>query len=112
MEIEYKLSAIIDSCINESQLVTARICYLKAAESKKITQEQYIFLKKSADHKEKFLKDQMAQFELERLSVELHTDMSEVVDIMETTALKPAIRIYEPKTVEEAAEGITSRKVA
>lgn len=104
MELEFKLSAIIGSCINEDQLSTARLCYLKAAETRKINIEQYHFLKKTADHKEKWLKDQMAAFELDRLAVDLHTDMGNEVDIFSTTDL--------PKTVAEAAEGLTVKTVA
>ena len=88
MELEYKLAAIIGSCVNEGQLKTARLCYLKAAETQKINIEQYHFLKKSADHKEKWLKDQMDEFELDRLAVDLHTDMSEPVDIFEVLPLE------------------------
>lgn len=106
MELEYKLAAIIGSCINEDQLVTARLCYIKAAETKKINIEQYHFLKKSADHKEQNLKDQMKQFELDRLTVDLHTDMSNSVDIFEVTPMESCGSVSALEDVSLTAENV------
>jgi len=60
MELEYKLAAIIGSCINEGQLFTARECILKAGQ--KLHYEAFVFLRKLADHKETALKQQMVDF--------------------------------------------------
>ncbi len=60
MELEYKLAAIIGSCVNEGQLFTARECILKA--SKRLTHDEFAFLTHLADHKETALKEQMAKF--------------------------------------------------
>lgn len=104
MELEYKLAAIIGICINEDQLTSARLCYLTAAENQKITQEQHIFLKKTADHKEQYLKDQMRNFELDKQAVELHTELSNEVDIFEVTPL-PSEDVT-ADNVEKAAAGM------
>lgn len=87
MELEYKLSDFIDSCLNEGQLETARLCYIYAAEQKKITQETYIFLKKLADQKERFLKRQMDEFKLRSEIMQHYTDLENQVDIFEVTHL-------------------------
>ena len=60
MELEYKLAAIIGSCVNEGQLFTARECILKA--SKRLTHDEFAFLTHLADHKETALKAQMLEF--------------------------------------------------
>jgi len=60
MELEYKLAAIIGSCVNEGQLFTARECILKAVP--KLHHEAFVFLRKLADHKETALKQQMVDF--------------------------------------------------
>lgn len=60
MELEYKLAAIIGSCVNENQLFTARQCILQA--SKKLTHDEFVFLTKLADHKEQALKEQLETF--------------------------------------------------
>ena len=60
MELEYKLAAIIGSCVNEGQLFTARECVLKA--SKRLTHDEFVYLKKLADHKEVALRNQMVEF--------------------------------------------------
>lgn len=87
MELEYQLKSFIDSCLNEGQLETARNCYLLAAESRKITQEQYIFLRKLADHKERELKEQIRLFELHRRRIVSDTEFAKEVDIFEVTPL-------------------------
>ncbi len=87
MELEYRLSDFIDCCLNEGQLKTARLCYIYAAEQKKITQETYIFLKKLADQKERFLKRQIEEFELRIQIMGQQTDISKEVDILSTTDL-------------------------
>jgi hypothetical protein len=60
MELEYKLAAIIGSCVNEGQLFTARECVLMA--SKRLTHDEFAFLTHLADHKETALKAQMLEF--------------------------------------------------
>jgi hypothetical protein len=60
MELEYKLAAIIGSCVNEGQLFTARECVLQAGN--RLTSEEYVYLRKLADHKEVALKNQMVKF--------------------------------------------------
>lgn len=60
MELEYKIAAIIGSCVNEGQLFTARECLLKG--QSKLPYEAFVFLCKLADHKETALKQQMADF--------------------------------------------------
>ncbi len=60
MELEYKLAAIIGSCVNEGQLFTARECVLKA--NTRLTSDEYIYLRKLADHKETALRLQMFDF--------------------------------------------------
>ena len=60
MELEYKIAAIIGSCVNEGQLFTARECLLKG--QSKLPYEAFVFLFKLADHKETALKQQMADF--------------------------------------------------
>jgi hypothetical protein len=108
MELEYKLAAIIGSCINEDQLTSARLCYLSAAATQKITQEQHVFLKKTADHKEQYLKDQMRQFELDKQGVELHTELSNQVDVFEVTPL-PSEEVT-AENVAKAAEGLSIKE--
>ena len=60
MELEYKLAAIIGSCVNEGQLFTARECILKA--SNRLMHDEFAFLTHLADHKETALKQQMVDF--------------------------------------------------
>jgi hypothetical protein len=60
MELEYKLAAIIGSCVNEGQLFTARECVLMA--SKRLTHDEFVYLIKLANHKETALKQQMVDF--------------------------------------------------
>ena len=60
MKLEYKLAAIICSCVNEGQLFTARECILKA--SNRLMHDEYVYLRKLADHKETALKQQMVDF--------------------------------------------------
>lgn len=60
MELEYKLAAIIGSCVNEGQLFTARECILKAGN--RLMHDEFVYLRKLADHKETALKQQMADF--------------------------------------------------
>ena len=60
MELEYKLAAIIGSCVNEGQLFTARECILKA--SNRLMHDEFVYLRKLADHKERALKQQMVDF--------------------------------------------------
>jgi hypothetical protein len=60
MELEYKLAAIIGSCVNEGQLFTARQCLLKA--ETQLSYEEFVYLRKLADHKETALKQQMVDF--------------------------------------------------
>lgn len=60
MELEYKIAAIIGSCVNEGQLFTARECLLKG--QSKLPYEAFVFLRKLADHKETALKQQMVDF--------------------------------------------------
>ena len=60
MELEYKLAAIIGSCVNEGQLFTARECILKA--SNRLMHDEFVYLRKLADHKETALKQQMVDF--------------------------------------------------
>ena len=60
MELEYKIAAIIGSCVNEGQLFTARECILKAG--KRLMHDEFAFLTHLADHKETALKQQMADF--------------------------------------------------
>ena len=60
MELEYKLAAIIGSCVNEGQLFTARECILKA--SNRLMHDEFVYLRKLADHKETALKQQMIDF--------------------------------------------------
>ena len=60
MELEYKLAAIIGSCVNEGQLFTARECILKAGN--RLMHDEFAFLTHLADHKETALKQQMLEF--------------------------------------------------
>jgi len=60
MELEYKLAAIIGSCVNEGQLFTARECILKAGN--RLMHDEFAFLTHLADHKETALKQQMVDF--------------------------------------------------
>ena len=60
MELEYKLAAIIGSCVNEGQLFTARECILKAGS--RLMHDEFAFLTHLADHKETALREQMAKF--------------------------------------------------
>ena len=60
MELEYKIAAIIGSCVNEGQLFTARECILKAGN--RLMHDEFAFLTHLADHKETALKQQMADF--------------------------------------------------
>jgi hypothetical protein len=60
MELEYKLAAIIGSCVNEGQLFTARECILKAGA--RLMHDEFAFLTHLADHKETALKQQMVDF--------------------------------------------------
>ena len=60
MELEYKIAAIIGSCVNEGQLFTARECILKAG--KRLMHDEFVYLKKLADHKEVALRNQMVEF--------------------------------------------------
>lgn len=60
MELEYKLAAIIGSCVNEGQLFTARECILKAGN--RLMHDEFVYLRKLADHKETALKQQMVDF--------------------------------------------------
>jgi phosphopantetheinyl transferase (holo-ACP synthase) len=60
MELEYKLAAIIGSCVNEGQLFTARECILKAGN--RLMHDEFAFLTHLADHKETALKAQMLEF--------------------------------------------------
>jgi hypothetical protein len=99
MELEYQLKSFIDSSINEGQLETARNCYILAAESKKITQEQFIFLKRLAAFKLKELKDQMSAFETDRLNISHEIVCADEVDIFEVTPL-----ISEDVTAENVAK--------
>ena len=113
MELEYKLAAIINSCKHDIQILAARNCYIQAAETKKITAEQYAFLKRLADQREAYLKDQRIKFETNvRTMQQIDIEESPKVDIFEVT-LKPdtTIRIYEPEdvtaaNVEKAAAGM------
>lgn len=60
MELEYKIAAIIGSCVNEGQLFTARECILKAGN--RLMNDEFVYLCKLADHKEVALRNQMVEF--------------------------------------------------
>jgi hypothetical protein len=60
MELEYKIAAIIGSCVNEGQLFTARECVRKAIS--RLTHDEGVYLRKLADHKETALRQQMLEF--------------------------------------------------
>lgn len=96
MELEYKLEAIIGSCVNEGQLFTARECILKA--SNRLMHDEFVYLRKLADHKETALKQQMVDFannteavanELEVLPLE-NTDVTSdnVAKVADTMTIK------------------------
>ena len=96
MELEYKLAAIIGSCVNEGQLFTARECILKA--SNRLMHDEFVYLRKLADHKETALKQQMVDFannteavanELEVLPLE-NTDVTSdnVAKVADTMTIK------------------------
>jgi hypothetical protein len=117
MELEYKLANFIDSCLNEGQLLTARNCYIHAATLKRITQEQYVFLRKLADHKERKLQNQTSSYTQTAVSINNEIVYAAEVDIFAETPLPPnhIIRIYEPKevtaeNVAKVAEGLSIKE--
>ena len=106
MELEYKLAAIIGSCVNEGQLFTARECVLKA--NTRLTSDEYIYLRKLADHKELALKEQMVKFASDTIKVAAELQCTMVnIPAMESCGLVALEDIeLTAANVEKAAAGM------